>query len=205
MGLMDSFRELWNNRQPDEYKSSEPINDGVVIKKAIAMDDLNFWGIVDGHQIMCLIGTELCKPVLLWCFKNGSDYTPSPEGFEYRSCIKRTKNFDLHPKVYIASMELIRFDNPGSSDMWTTLYNVELFPFWDPTYGSGAFAKDHDPHSTKIAIFRAYEINMPTSAIELDGAPIVRTILNADAIDSSALASRRAVIDDSKSLVSGKN
>jgi hypothetical protein len=79
--------EILKNVRPKcfDLQPAEPLTDDSVITKAIAMDDLNYYGLIEKEQIMVLLRISEPHNVLLWQIKKKhSDFKPSEAGEKKR-------------------------------------------------------------------------------------------------------------------------
>lgn len=101
------------------------------ISKVEVLDKANYFGLIEGKQIMFCTHRSKDEYIVLWCKKEKSSpkYGLSTEGQKF----SETKVFHYRSSFIgkITYLSIIKND----LDLWNELYEEKLFPFWDPKLG----------------------------------------------------------------------
>ena len=154
----------------------------------IALNDLNYYGLIMKHQIMFCINYSVLAKVnnyILYLMPSRSKkHAASRDGDKLRQLIPT-----YVPKYpcYYAEATYIELTK-NSLEMWTKLYNEKLFPFWNPEGGPYKFNNDEETGEPKpkfIAICKVYGLN--TTVIgkdDINRTPdVIREITNTQKVD----------------------
>lgn len=102
------------------------------ISKVEVFDKANYFGLIEGKQIMFCTARRRGEYIVLWCKeeKSSSKYGLSPEGQKF----SENKVFNYRSS-FIGKMTYLSITK-NNFDLWNELYEEKLFPFWDPELGS---------------------------------------------------------------------
>lgn len=101
------------------------------ISKVEVLDKANYFGLIEGKQIMFCTGRTRGEYIVLWCKeeKSSSKYGLSPEGHKF----SENEVFN-HRSSFIGKMTYLSITK-NNLDLWNELYEENLFPFWHPKLG----------------------------------------------------------------------
>ncbi len=105
------------------------------ISKVEALDRANYFGLIEGKQIMFCTGRTRGEYIVLWCNekKISSKYSLSTEGQKF----SENKVFNYRSS-FIGKMTYLSITK-NNLDLWNELYEEKLFPFWNPELGPFAY------------------------------------------------------------------
>jgi len=174
------------------------------VNNAVILDHVNYFGLVEGKQIMFC--THLVRPemLLLWCRKQKrAKFHLSPEGESYLS--KLSEAFHSSPSSYVAEVELFH-SKSNQLEMWKKLYEKKLFPYWNPERGPFAFFNSLS--ACRIALCKIYKINLSISkGVRGKGGDTIREIteeLKSDilkAIETKILINEKKYEEDKNDIL----
>jgi len=119
------------------------------ISKVEVLDKANYFGLIEGKQIMFCTARTRGEYIVLWCKveKSSSKYRLSTEGQKF----SENKVFNDRSS-FIGKMTYISITN--NLNLWNELYEEKLFPFWDPK--SGPFTYNEN-NLKRIALCQVYK------------------------------------------------
>jgi len=146
------------------------------ISKVEVLDKANYFGLIEGKQIMFCTTRKQGEYMVLWCKeeKSSSKYGLSPEGqkfSEHRVFNDKSSFIGKITYLFIAQNNL---------DLWTELYEGKLFPFWDPK--SGPF-KFNSEHLKRIAICQVFKTNITIDKSDFGSGETSRLLKNPEKIE----------------------
>jgi len=129
----------------------------MTVEKVEVLDKVNYFGLIEGEQIMYCTDLVNDAVAFLWCLEEKNPiYKHSALGEKYYDMSRFEGKSN-----YIAEIECLPIKK-RNLDLWKELFNKELFPFWDPKDGP---YKYHMPLKY-ITLCRVYETNL--SIVEND-------------------------------------
>lgn len=170
---------------------------------AEALDDINYYGLTSGKQIMVLT-TRVSNPglLVLWQTDSPSKSKASPLGLELRK--KGLPKFK--GSSFVAKVEIISIIN--NKDMWLNIAkDPDLFPYWDPIGGPYKKIEDNKKKKNSIMVCRVYKIDYLIPNEACGGGMVQRKIKTSSVIDeiNNRIESMQPVIPDDSIFTDRRN
>jgi len=143
-----SFSPLLVRKNLADSKQPDSIND---FSKVEVLDKVNYFGLIEGKQIMFCTGRTIGEYIVLWCKedKSSSKYSLSTEGQKF----SENKVFNQRSS-FIGKMTYLSITK-NTLDLWNELYEENLFPFWDPESGPFTYNENNPKRIALCQVFKS--------------------------------------------------